>query len=115
LALALYFDQNVSWRVADGLRMRGVDVLTAYEDNTHLWPDPALLDRATQWGRVLFTHDQDFLVEGARRQQNGIPFVGIIYAHSERVPIGILVQDLELMAKAMDLDDTVNRVLFLPL
>jgi hypothetical protein len=61
------------------LKRRGIDVLTAFQDNAHEFDDPPLLDRATGLGRVLFTQDEDFLREGARRQAQGIYFAGIIY------------------------------------
>lgn len=48
--------------VADGLRLRGVDVLTAQEDETTELQDPQLLNRATQLGRVFFTQDKGFCV-----------------------------------------------------
>lgn len=96
MSIALYMDQHVPRPITVGLRLRGVDVLTAYEDgNSHL-EDPDLLDRAGMLGRVLFTRDRDLLVEATKRQNEGVPFHGIIYAHQLRVSIGICVQDLEL-------------------
>jgi hypothetical protein len=37
------------------LRRRGIDILTAQEDNTLERPDDQLLERSTAVGRVLFT------------------------------------------------------------
>jgi hypothetical protein len=54
LPVKLYFDHNVSRAISQGLRLRGVDVLTAYEDRNQRLPDPELLDRAHALGRVLF-------------------------------------------------------------
>ena len=62
-------DVHVRRAVAAGLRLRGVDVLTAQEDDTGELPDPELLDRATELGRALFTQDDDLLREAKRRQQ----------------------------------------------
>jgi len=39
-----------------GLRLRGVDVITAYEDGADDMDDSALLDRATELGRVFFSY-----------------------------------------------------------
>ena len=58
---------------------------------------------------------KDFLIEGARRQRQAEEFAGIVYAHQLRVTIGQCVQDLELMAKAYESDDMVNRIEHLPL
>lgn len=71
MTVGLYFDHNVSRAITQGLRLREVDVLTAYEDGAHLLPDPELLDRATALGRPLFTSDEDLIVEARRRQRDG--------------------------------------------
>ena len=54
-------DQHVPLAITEGLRARGVDVLTCYEDGTSELDDTSLLRRATELGRVLFTQDADFL------------------------------------------------------
>ncbi len=45
-------DVHVRRAVTNALRERGVDVLTARADGARELPDPALLDRATDLGRV---------------------------------------------------------------
>jgi Domain of unknown function (DUF5615) len=60
-------DVHVPSAITQGLRARGVSVVTAQEDRSDRLPDPALLDRATALGHALFTQDQDLLAEAARR------------------------------------------------
>jgi hypothetical protein len=48
-----YMDVHVPAAVTQALRLRGVDVLTAQEDNARRLLDDELLDRATALGRVL--------------------------------------------------------------
>jgi Domain of unknown function (DUF5615) len=115
MALGLYMDHNVAAAVTQGLRLRGVDVTTAYEDGSHRLADPDLLDRAGGQGRVIFTTDPDFLSEATRRQRAGIAFAGVVYAHQLRVPIGRCVTDLELLAKAAEPQELRNQVIYLPL
>ncbi|MBE7553179.1 MAG: DUF5615 family PIN-like protein [Anaerolineales bacterium] len=115
MALALYMDQHVPRAITTGLRLRGVDVLTAYEDGRSDLVDPALLDRANELQRVLFTRDDDLLIEATQRQRAGIPFRGVIYAHQLRVSIGKCVEDLELIAQVGEAEDLMNGVKFLPL
>ena len=55
MSVRLYMDVHVRRAVTAGLRLRGVDVLTAQEDGNRELLDPELLDRATELGRVLFT------------------------------------------------------------
>ena len=115
MSIAFYMDHHVPRAITLGLRLRGVDVLIAYEDRTSELEDPALLDRAGELGRVLFTRDDDLLAEATQRQRTGILFCGVIYAHQLRVSIGRCVQDLEIIAKAGDPEDLMNGVMFLPL
>ena len=115
MAIALYMDHHVPRAITIGLRLRGVDVLTAHEDGTAQMEDPALLTRATELERVLFTRDDDLLVEAVRRQREEIDFAGVIYAHQLQASIGQCVHDLEMIAKAGESLDMVNRIEYLPL
>ena len=108
-------DVHVPSAITEGLRRRGVTVVTAQEDVSDLLEDPQLLDRSTELGRVLFTRDEDLLSEGTRRQRSGASFAGIIYAHQLRVTIGQCVHDLELISKVYDPADIANRIEHLPL
>jgi hypothetical protein len=108
-------DHHVPRAITMGLRLRGVDVTTAYEDNAHQLDGPALLDRANELGRALFTRDDDLLIEAARRQEEKVSFPGVIFAHQLSVSIGTCINDLELIAKAAEPEDMNEKVIFLPL
>ena len=108
-------DVHVPDAITTGLRLRGVDILTAQEDGTRRLSDAMLLDRATALDCVLFSRDEDLLREAAQRQQQGVTFTGVIYAHQLRVTIGQCVRDLELLAQVNEPEDLANRVLYLPL
>jgi predicted nuclease of predicted toxin-antitoxin system len=108
-------DEHVPSSITDGLRQRNVDVQTVQEDGTVGQNDPRLLDRASELGRVIFSRDDDFLKEGARRQRAEEPFSGIIYAHQLRVTIGQCIEDLELLAGVSDPADLADQVIHLPL
>jgi predicted nuclease of predicted toxin-antitoxin system len=107
-------DEHVHRAITVGLRLRGVDVLTAQEDGRRNVPDDTLLDRAAELQRVLFSQDQDLLQEAAARQRDGKPFGGVIYVHQLRIPIGACVRDLELIAKAATREELANRIEYLP-
>jgi len=108
-------DEHVPISITNGLRDRNVDVQTVQEDGTIGQHDPLLLDRAQELGRVIFSRDDDFLKEGARRQKAGEPFLGIIYAHQLRVTVGQCIEDIELLAGTCDPADLANQVIHLPL
>jgi len=67
MPVGIYMDVHVPRQITAGLRLRKVDVLTAQEDGLHEAVDSQLLDRSTALGRILFTHDDDFLKEATRR------------------------------------------------
>jgi hypothetical protein len=107
-------DHNVPRAITAGLRRRGIDVLSAYEDGAHEMEDAALLDRAQELGRVLFSRDDDLVREATRRQREGLSFSGVIYAHQRDVSIGRCTLDLYLIAEARAPEELRDRVIFLP-
>lgn len=115
MSIAFYLDENVHRGIANGLRIRNVDVLTVQEDGRTSFRDPIILDRATELDRVLFSQDDDFLVEATRRQQEKINFSGVIYAHKLRVSVGDCIRDLEILAKAAYPKELTNQIQYLPL
>ncbi|MEM6647035.1 MAG: DUF5615 family PIN-like protein [Bacteroidota bacterium] len=115
MPIALYMDHHVPRAISTGLRLRGVDVLTAQDDGAQTLDDGALLDRSTALERVLFSQDDDFLIEAALRQTAKQAFAGIVYAHQLRISIGRCIRDLELIVKLGDPEELSSQVLFLPL
>ena len=111
MTVGLYMDHHVPRPITSGLRLRGVDVLTAAEGGANRLADTDLLDRATMLGRMLFSQDDDLLVEAARRQAAGIPLCGVIYVHQQGMSVGECIRDLEMIAKISDLAEMRNRVL----
>jgi len=67
VSVGLYMDVHVPYAITIGLRLRGVDAVTAQEDDASELDDSTLLDRATELGRVLFTQDDDLLREAKLR------------------------------------------------
>ena len=114
MSVPLYLDHMVSPRVARELRLRGVDVTTAFEDGNAYLRDEPLLERATQLGRVLYTEDDDFFAITARWLATSRDFSGLACAPQRRMSIGETVKQLELIAKAYDPEDVVNLVIHLP-
>jgi predicted nuclease of predicted toxin-antitoxin system len=76
MPLTVYMDVHIPLVITEGLRRKGIDVLTSQEDGTAEVDDESLLDRATALGHLLFTQDQDFLRIASDRQGSGIPFLG---------------------------------------
>lgn len=114
MPVGIYVDVHIPKVIVTGLRLRAVDVLTAQDDGMDEAEDSQLLDRAAELGRIIFTHDADFLKEANRRSRAGEDFVGIVYAHQLNAPTGRCIDDLELIAKTCDATDLLGKVEFIP-
>ncbi|NER49629.1 MAG: hypothetical protein F6J86_27380 [Symploca sp. SIO1B1] len=114
MAINLYMDVHIPQAITDQLRRRGVDVLTAFDDEAQEFPDNRLLLRATQLNRVLFTQDIRFRVLAETWQVEGKQFSGLIFGHQLGGTIGQFVRDLELIAKASEPDEWMNTVEYIP-
>ncbi len=115
MTLALYMDHHVSAAISEGLKRRGIDVLTAREDGFDRRPDAEILERATELGRVVFTQDVDFLVLVDRWLAIGRPFGGVVFAHQLKTTIGQCVTDLEIVCRVLTVEDVANQLIRLPL
>ena len=114
MAVPLYLDVHVPRAIADQLRRRGVDVLTAIDDGYATFADEELLDRARVLGRVRFTQDIRFQALAEEWQRQGRPFAGLIFGHQLGATIGRYVNDLELVAGASEPSEWVGAVDQLP-
>ncbi len=85
-----HLDESVRSAVAVGLRSHGVDVTTTADAGLIGATDEQQLAYALAEGRVLITHDDDFLALARR----GADHAGICYCHQQKHPIGKLLQIL---------------------
>jgi hypothetical protein len=74
MAHRLYMDVHVPLAITEGLRRRGIDVLTSQGDGTARYHDELLLQRATELGRILFSQDEDLLALATSCQSAGRDF-----------------------------------------
>ena len=111
----LYMDLRIPLAMTEGLRRRGLDVLTAQQDGAHRLEDDLLLQRATKLNCALFSQDEDLLAIAAACQMKTVDFCGLIYAHQLGPGIGEIVEDLELLCVCSAAQYIRNRIIFLPL
>jgi len=114
MAVALYMDVHVPVAITEALRRRGVDVLTAVEDDAATLPDDALLERAHELKRLLFTQDIRFASLAYQWQAAGRSFSGLVFGHQLNGTIGQYVHDLELIAQVSEPDEWLKAVEHLP-
>lgn len=103
-----YTDEHVGRAVVNGLRQRGVDVLTVQEAGTLGASDEEHLARARTEGRVIFTQDDDFL----RLYAAEVEHAGIVYA-PQGTSIGDIIRGLMLIYQVLDSEDMEGHVEFL--
>jgi predicted nuclease of predicted toxin-antitoxin system len=108
-------DVHIPVAITESLRRRGIDVLTSQEDRTHEATDEALLQRAVELGRVLFSQDRDLLRIAHQWQSLQEPFPGLVFARQKGMSIGQCIEDLTLIAECVGADELANQVVFLPL
>lgn len=113
MSLGLYMDIHVPLPITRGLRRRGLNVLTAQEDQTTRLPDTELLRRAHGLGRMLFSQDEDLIFEAIRCQRGSEPFATVIFTRQLDLSIGRCIGDLETLAKAAEPEDAQGQIIFL--
>jgi hypothetical protein len=107
-------DVHVPWPITDQLRRREVDVLTAIEDHADALTDDAILQRAYELGRVVFTQDIRFKALAEQWQHRQRPFSGLLFGHQLHGTIGQYVKNLELIAQASEPGEWQNTIGHLP-
>jgi hypothetical protein len=107
--LRFYLDENVPVEIARQLSSRGINVVTVRDLNLLGDSDENHLQRATDMGRVLCTHDSDYI----QMASDGIEHAGIVFGQQEVHYIGEWVKHLELMHAVYKSDDMINNVEYL--
>jgi len=99
---------SISTAVAEGLRRRGVNVLTVQEAGKTGLSDRGQLAFALSEGRVMVTMDSDFLTLAVE----GVSHAGIGYANPRR-SIGELIRALMLLSDVLTPTEMTNQVEYL--
>jgi predicted nuclease of predicted toxin-antitoxin system len=107
--IRFHTDENVGLVIAQGLRRRGVDVITTPEADLMGVSDEVQLAFAKTQGRVIFTQDTDFL----RLHQAGVEHVGIVFCAQSSCSIGEIIRGLILIWELLEPLDMLNHVEFL--
>ncbi len=80
-SIAFLLDEHVAHAVAQALRRRGIDAQTATEAGFLGATDAEVLAYARQAGRVVVTHDDDFLRLDHRQPHVGMDGVHLLPRH----------------------------------
>jgi len=104
-----HLDEQVDRAIAQGLKQRGIDVTTTPEVGLLGAADEEQLTFAIAQERVIFTHDEDFLI----LHQLGLEHYGIAYCHQNSRSIGEIVRRLILISEVLEPLDMHNHVEFI--
>ena len=115
MPLRLYLDEDASARsLARGLRVRGIDVLTAVEAGQLAANDPGQLTFAAQEGRTIYTYNvAHFHVLHALWISQGRTHAGIILAAQSQFTIGEQLRCALKLVAALSAHEMQNRIEFL--
>jgi hypothetical protein len=107
--MRFHLDESVDISVASGLRRRGVDVSMTLEEGLLGVSDEVQLDFTLSQGRVLVTHDSDFL----RLHQGGAAHAGIAFWGHQQRSVGEIIRRLVQLSQSYRRDDMQNKVVYL--
>jgi len=110
--IALYSDESVDHRVVQGLRRRGVDVLSAADEGLLGASDEDQIRHAVDSSRILLTSDVDHLVLARRWSEEGKPHRGIVFLHQRRLTVGRAIFGIDALVRAVPDDAFANTVRF---
>ena len=107
--MKFYLDEHIPKAVAEGLRRRGIDVLTIQGAGRVGDPDRKQLAYAALKRRVLVTFDDDFLALDAA----GASHSGIVFSQTGRRSVGELIESLVLIANVIEPEEMRNHIEFI--
>jgi uncharacterized protein with PIN domain len=106
--IKFYTDEHIPKAVIQGLRRRGIDILSVPESGMLEASDEEILDRALIENRIIITQDDDFL----RLHSEGKKHSGIVYS-PHGTSIGEMISGLMLIHQLLDSEEMKNHVEFL--
>src|SRR5947199_7889570 len=109
LSIKFLLDEHVSPAIAVGLRRRGIDVTATSDVGLRGADDLDHIAFAWPAGRVIVTHDDDYLVLHAQ----GVRHAGIAYCHQHARTIGQILSALLLLWQVLEPQEMENRVEYL--
>ena len=107
--LRFHLDENVDHALADALSRRGIDVTIPAEVGLSGATDEEHLAFGLHEGRIIITHDADFLRLASQNMQHA----GVAYCHFGSRTIGEMLRGLLLLSEFYYLDDMRGRIEYL--
>ena len=115
--LRLLADENFDNDIVRGVLRRNaqIDLVRVQDVGLAGVEDAEVLAWAAQENRVLLSHDVATITKYAyQRVENGLPMPGVFEA-SQSVPVGVVIEDVVLLAEASLAGEWEGQLLYLPL
>ncbi len=106
--LVFYTNESVNVAIAEGLKRRGVKIVSARDVGNLGLSDKEQLEYAAEKNFVIVTHDDDFL--SMAKQHN---HKGLVYVHQQKYSVGNLIRKLKLLWDIAEQKEMANHVEFL--
>ena len=107
--IKFHLDEHVDPDIAEALRRHGIDVTTTVEAALRTTHDDVHMDHIRSEGRVIVTHDADFL----RRASRDTDHPGVAYCHMGTRSMGQIIRTLILIWEVLTPEEMRGRVEFL--
>ena len=106
--IKFYLDEHAAKAIERGLRQRGVDVVMVSEIGMRGASDAEHLEKARNEGRVIFTHDPDFLRLAATTPDQA----GIVFC-PRQASVGAIISGLMLIHQVLEPKEMLGKVEYL--
>jgi len=107
--IKFHLDEHVDPDIARALRRHGIDITTTVDAGLRTRNDPAHLDFIRREGRVVVTHDADFLRYASRSSDHP----GIVYCHMGARSVGEIIRSLILIYEVLTPKEMAGHVEYL--
>jgi predicted nuclease of predicted toxin-antitoxin system len=110
-------DGDFDGRLTNALlaRMPGLDLVRVQDTGLIQTPDPDILSWGAVNGRIVLTHDRNTMTGFAgTRVSTGQPMLGL-FVVDQHSPLGRILNDLEALAAASEMNEWQDRIIFVPL
>jgi predicted nuclease of predicted toxin-antitoxin system len=107
--MRFHLDEHIPGALAAALRMHGHDVTTAADSQLLHADDQLHIEHALREGRILITHDRDYLSLNA----SGVAHAGIAYCHQQKYSVGQLLMMCLLLDECYTQEEMHQRIEYL--
>jgi predicted nuclease of predicted toxin-antitoxin system len=101
-----HLDENVDPDIADGLRIQGIEVTTTPETKLLRTSDSTQFDYVKREGRLLITHDRDFLKIAAKTSDHP----GIVFCQMGSRSTGEIILECVIISNSETAEEMRGRV-----